>query len=63
MNNNTTFNHRGYTIFKQPQGGYYICGIKVVVPTQKEATSYIDNYLANNAKARQAALVKEAKLS
>ena len=56
----TTLSHRGYTIYKQPQGGYYICGIKVVVPTQKEATDYIDNYLSNNSKARQAALVKEA---
>jgi len=61
--NNTTINHRGYTIYKQPQGGFYICGIKVVVPTQKEATAFIDDYLSKNAKARQAALVKEAKTS
>jgi len=59
--NATTFDHRGYTIFKQPQGGYYICGLKVVVPSQKEAVTYVDNYLASNSKARQASLVKEAK--
>ncbi len=57
---NSTFNHRGYTIYSQPQGGYYICGIKVVVKTPKEAVVYIDDYLANNTKARQASLVKEA---
>ncbi|MEQ9824822.1 MAG: hypothetical protein ABQ298_10595 [Puniceicoccaceae bacterium] len=61
--NETTIDHRGYTIYKQPQGGFYICGIKVVKQTQKEAIAYIDEYLSKNAKARQASLVKAANRS
>ena len=55
-----TLSHRGYTIYKQPQGGYYICGLKVVVQSQEDAVRQINNYLDNNPKARQAALLKEA---
>ena len=61
MSSTTTFNHRGYTIYKQPQGGFYICGIKVVVPNEKAAITYINDYLNKNDKARQASVVKEAK--
>jgi hypothetical protein len=57
-----TSTHRGYTIFKQPQGGYYICGIKVVMPKLDDAVKYIDDYLSKNDKARQASLVKQAKM-
>lgn len=58
--NQSTIDHRGYTIYKQPQGGFYVCGIKVVLPTQKEAIDYVDDYLSKNTKARQASLVKTA---
>ena len=57
----TTHNHRGYTIYKQPQGGYYVCGLKVVVKTLDEAVKTVDDYLAKNDKARQASVIKQAK--
>lgn len=56
-----TIDHRGYTIFKQPQGGFYICGLKVVVKSQDEAVKYVDDYLSKNDKARQASVLKQAK--
>jgi hypothetical protein len=58
-----TIDHRGYTIFKQPQGGFYICGLKVVVKSQDEAVKHINEYLSKNDKARQASVVKQAKSS
>lgn len=62
MNSNTS-NHRGYTIFKQPQGGYYVCGLKVVAKTMDEAVKTVDDYLSKNDKARQASVIKQAKSS
>ena len=59
--NSKTIDHRGYTIFKQPQGGYYICGLKVVAKTSEEAARMIDEYLSKNDKARQASVIKQAK--
>jgi hypothetical protein len=59
----STTNHRGYTIYKQPQGNYYICGLKVVVPKVEDAIKQIDQFLGQNEKARQASLVKQAKMS
>jgi hypothetical protein len=61
MSDNSTLNFRGYTIYKQPQGGFYICGIKVVVPNEKAAITYINDYLSKNSKARQESLLKQAK--
>lgn len=60
MSSNNT-SHRGYTLFKQPTGGVYICGLKVVVPTLDAAVKHIDQYLESNDKARQASLVKQSK--
>ena len=59
----TTIEHKGYTIYKQSQGGFYICGIKVVVPSEHEARQYVDKYLESNDKARQAARLKQARAS
>ncbi len=56
-----TNEYKGYTIYKQQDGSFYICGLKYVTETMEKAVKEIDNYLSNNEKARQEALIKEAR--